>query len=309
MMEQSLPVTDPDGVRILQVKGLGHRFGDEVALEDVSFRADRGEMLGIVGPDGAGKTTAMRAVLGMLTPDRGTVLWQGQVIDESAARRFGYLPEARGLYPRMTGRENLRFFGMLRGVETALIDAQIETWLGRLGLGAAADEPFERLSTGDAQRMELAATLIHDPELLVLDEPFAGLDPGGVDFVGGILQQQAAGGVTVVLSTSRLELVERLCTALVVINRGRRVAGGRIEDLRGGRRRLRVGLISSSGDWLDVVPGVYVIEVGDENVLLELDHGVSEDAVLDAARGSGKVTHFAIEPASVADIFRQAVSD
>ena len=309
MMEQSQPMPDPDGVRILQVKGLGHRYGDEVALEDVSFRADRGEMLGIVGPDGAGKTTAMRAVLGLLTPDRGTVLWRGERVEDATVRRFGYLPETRGLYPRMTGRENLRFFGGLRGVDIRVIDTQIDTWLTRFGLTEIADEPFERLSTGDAQRMELAATLVHDPELLVLDEPFAGLDPGGVDFVGSVLQQQAAGGVTVVLSTSRLEIVERLCTALVVISRGRRVVGGRIEDLRRGRRRLRVGLISSSGDWLDVVAGVHVIEVGDENVLLELEHGVSEDAVLDAARGSGKVTHFAIEPASVADIFRQAVAD
>lgn len=309
MMEQSRAVSGPDGVRILQVQRIAYRFGDAVALENVSFRADRGEMLGIVGPDGAGKTTAMRVVLGLIRPDEGSVLWRGEPIGREAVRQFGYLPEVRGLYPRMTTRENLVFFAELRGQGSAAARAGAEEWITRLGLGAVAGRPFGSLGVGDAHRVELAGALVHGPELLVLDEPFAGLDPGGVDFVGSVLQQQAASGVTIVLSTSRLELVERLCTALVVINRGRRVVGGRIEDLRRGRRRLRVGLTGGGSEWLEAVSGLHLVEIGDDNVLLELDEGVSEDAVLDAARASGRVTHFAIEPASVAEIFREAVAD
>ena len=193
-------------------------------------------MFGFVGPNGAGKTTTMRIAMGVLAADRGQVLWRGTPVDASARRRFGYMPEERGLYPKMRVRAQLAYLASLHGVETA--EAAADRWIERLGLSERADDRVEQLSLGNQQRVQLAAALVHEPEVLILDEPFSGLDPVGVDVLSGVLTEYAATGVPVVFSSHQLDLVERLCEAVAIIKDGRLVASGTVEELRGPGRKV-----------------------------------------------------------------------
>jgi ABC-2 type transport system ATP-binding protein len=188
-------------------------------------------MFGFVGPNGAGKTTTMRIIMGVLAPDAGEVRWNDEPLHTSMRARFGYMPEERGLYPKMRVKKQLSYLAALHGVADA--DAAADRWIDRLGLTERAGDRVEELSLGNQQRVQLAAALVHEPELLVLDEPFSGLDPVGVDVLSGVLLDYARTGVPVVFSSHQLELVERLCEAVAIIKDGRLVASGTVEELRG----------------------------------------------------------------------------
>ncbi len=297
------------GTTLLELIGLTRRYGDVVALDDLSFTVAEGQMYGFVGPNGAGKTTAMRIVLGVLEPDAGVVRWRGRVVDSAMRQRFGYMPEERGLYPKMRVRDQLEYFARLHGLDPAKAREATRYWVERLGVSARAGDRVEALSLGNQQRVQLAAALVHGPELLVLDEPFSGLDPVGVDVLAAVLAEQAAAGVPVVFSSHQLELVERLCEAVAIINRGRLVAAGRVADLRaaGAQRRYRVGVDGSPDRWWAGLPGVRPVGNGNGQVMLELEDGVDEQGVLDEARRAGRVTHFSSATPSLADLFRKAV--
>jgi ABC-2 type transport system ATP-binding protein len=188
-------------------------------------------MFGFVGPNGAGKTTTMRIIMGVLGADAGEVRWNGELMHTRMRSRFGYMPEERGLYPKMRVKKQLSYMAALHGVEDP--DASADRWIDRLGLTERAGDRVEELSLGNQQRVQLAAALVHEPELLVLDEPFSGLDPVGVDVLSGVLLDYARTGVPVVFSSHQLELVERLCEAVAIIKDGRLVASGTVEALRG----------------------------------------------------------------------------
>jgi ABC-2 type transport system ATP-binding protein len=296
---------------VLELKGLTRRYGDLVALDDLSFTVAEGQVFGFVGPNGAGKTTAMRIILGVLEPDAGKVLWRSRPMDDEARRRVGYMPEERGLYQKMRVRDQLEYLARLHGLSPG--DARYATvyWTERLGVAERAGDRVEALSLGNQQRVQLAAALVHGPELLVLDEPFSGLDPVGVDALAGILAEQAAGGVPVLFSSHQLALVEQMCEAVAIINRGRLVATGSVRELRAsdGRRRYQVKVAGAPADWADRLPAVRVVDIDKSNgrVVVELEAGSDEQALLDAARSVGRVTHFsAVEP-TLTDLFRQAV--
>jgi ABC-2 type transport system ATP-binding protein len=295
-------------VSALELAGLTRRFGDVVALDDVSFDVPEGEMVGFVGPNGAGKTTAMRIAVGVLQQDAGEVRWLGNPVNLEIRRRFGYMPEERGLYPKMRVHDQLVYLARLHGLDPADARSQAERTAAMLGVGDRAKDRTETLSLGNQQRVQLSAALVHRPEVLILDEPFSGLDPVGVDVLSGVLRGQAAGGVPVVFSSHQLELVERLCESVVLIDRGRIVAAGKVADLRAADRRrlLRVEVAGSSA-WLDALRGVRVVERLPEGAILELDEGVRESDVLDAARAAGEVRHFSVVRPSLADIFRTVV--
>jgi ABC-2 type transport system ATP-binding protein len=295
---------------VLELTGLTRRFGDVVALDDVSFAVDEGEMVGFVGPNGAGKTTAMRIVLGVLDPDAGAVIWRGRPVDAATRRRFGYMPEERGLYPKMRVLDQLVYLARLHGLERDDARAQADRMIDLLGLGERARDRTEALSLGNQQRVQLAAALVHRPEVLVLDEPFSGLDPVGVDVLSGVLREQANAGVPVVFSSHQLELVERLCESVVLINRGRIVAAGRIADLRAAdpRRLLRVEVAGARRGWLEDLAGVRVVEPLPDGAILELVDHATADRVLDAARAAGGVRSFSVVRPSLADIFRRGVA-
>ena len=295
---------------MLELIGLTRRYGDLVALDDLSFAVAEGQMFGFVGPNGAGKTTAMRIILGVLEPDTGQVLWRGRPIDDEVRRRAGYMPEERGLYPRMRVRDQLEYFARLHGLSPGKAREATAYWLERLGVSARAGDRVETLSLGNQQRVQLAAALVHGPELLVLDEPFSGLDPVGVDVLAAVLAEQAATGVPVVFSSHQLELVERLCEAVAIIDHGRLVAAGRVSDLRsaGTQRRYRVAVDGSPDRWWAGLRGVRSVDGGNGRVMLELEDGVDEQGVLDAARRAGRVTHFSSATPSLADLFRKVVA-
>ena len=294
---------------MLELRDLARRYGDVVALDGISFTVERGQMFGFVGPNGAGKTTAMRIVLGVLAADRGEVLFQGRPVDFETRARFGYMPEERGLYPKMRVRDQLVYLARLHGVEAGAAADSAGRWIERLGLTERAGDRVEQLSLGNQQRVQLAAALVHEPELLVLDEPFSGLDPVGVDVLSGVLSDYAAGGVPVVFSSHQLELVERLCEAVAIVKDGRLVASGRVEELRdrgAGERRVRVEVQADGDEWLPA--GAEVVDRGPRGVLVALD-GLPPDAVLDAARRAGTVSYFALERPTLADLFREAVAE
>ncbi|MGZ5353101.1 MAG: ABC transporter ATP-binding protein [Actinomycetota bacterium] len=294
---------------MLELSGLSRRFGDVVALDEVSFSVADGEMVGFVGPNGAGKTTAMRIALGVLRADAGEVRWRARPVDAQMRRRFGYMPEERGLYPKMRVLDQLIYLARLHGLERGEAGAESARVAEVLGVADRLKDRTESLSLGNQQRVQLAAALVHRPEVLVLDEPFSGLDPVGVDVLSGVLREQAAGGVPVVFSSHQLELVERLCESVVLIDHGRVVASGRIADLRAAdpRRLLRIEVAGAAPGWLDAVAGVRVVDRLPDGAILELvDHGRQRD-VLDAARAAGDVLHFSVVQPSLNEIFRAAV--
>ena len=297
---------------MLELQGLSRRFGDVVALDDVSFSVPEGRMVGFVGPNGAGKTTAMRIMLGVLRADAGDVRWRGRAVDAEIRRRFGYMPEERGLYPKMRVLDQLIYLARLHGLDRADATAQAQRMVELLGVPDRMRDRTETLSLGNQQRVQLAAALVHRPEVLILDEPFSGLDPVGVDVLSGVLREQAEGGVPVLFSSHQLDLVERLCESVVLINHGRVVADGRIADLRAAdpRRLLRVEVADGAGPdgWLRDLGGVRVLEPLPDGAILELDEGVSEMAVLDAARAAGSVRHFSVVQPTLSEIFRRAVA-
>jgi ABC-2 type transport system ATP-binding protein len=298
---------------VLELDGLSKRYGDLTALDDLTFSVAPGRMRGFVGPNGAGKTTAMRIVLGVLAPDAGAVRWRGAPVDSAMRARFGYMPEERGLYPKMRVHDQLVYFARLHGLADADAGAAAERWIERLGLGERARDRVETLSLGNQQRVQLAVALVHDPELLVLDEPFSGLDPVGVDVMSGVLRERADAGVPVVFSSHQLELVERLCEDVAIVNRGRLVASGAVEELRergrGGIEQVRIR-VEGDGDgaWLDRFPGAELADAGARGLLVRLSEGARPEALLDAARAAGTVTHFSLERPSLADLFRAAVA-
>jgi ABC-2 type transport system ATP-binding protein len=297
-----------DGSDVLELDRITRRFGDLRALDALSFQVEPGQMFGFVGSNGAGKTTAMRIVMGVDDPDAGEVRWQGRPIDRAARTTFGYMPEERGLYPKTPATRQLTYLGRLHGMSKAAAAEAGTHWLHRLGLVGRENDPVEKLSLGNQQRVQLAAALVHDPVLLVLDEPFSGLDPTGTDALSEILLERAAAGVPVVFSSHQLELVERLCDAVAIIDAGRLVASGLVAELRerGRRPTLRVE-VDTEADWMAGLRDVTVLGRDRDGVLLELRDGDDGQDVLDAARAAGTVRHFGAVRPTLTELYREVV--
>jgi ABC-2 type transport system ATP-binding protein len=296
---------------MLEFDGLTKRYGDKVALQDLTFTVRPGEVYGFVGANGAGKTTAMRIALGVLAADAGEVRWQGRPVTFDTRRRFGYMPEERGLYPKMRVTEQLVYFARLHGLDAAAAAAAAARLTERLGVAERRNDAVEKLSLGNQQRVQLAAALVHDPEVLVLDEPFSGLDPVGVDALAGVLLDKARDGVPVVFSSHQLELVERLCDSVGIINAGRMVAAGTVRELRaqGDRRQLLVVVPDAPASWASGLPGVRVVSERRGELVLELAPDTDDQQVLAAAARAGRVEHFSWRQPTLTELFREAVSE
>ena len=253
---------------------------------------DPGRIVGFLGPNGAGKTTTMRCIFGLARPDRGEVRWQGVTVDRDARLRFGYMPEQRGLYPRMRVLEQLSYFAQQHGMSGKAANAASGRWLERMGLADRAKSKLEELSHGNQQRIQLATALVHDPELLVLDEPFSGLDPIGIATMTEVIRERAAAGVGVVFSSHQLDLVEDVCEDVVIIARGRIVASGAIEELKAasGRQHLEVEVAGSGGAVARRPRRRHACSsrTGDRVKLL-VDRSVDLDALLRQAQAAGEV--------------------
>ena len=294
-----------DGLSLVNVS---KRFESVQALADLSFSVEPGRMLGFLGPNGAGKTTAMRAVFGLVQIDGGEVLWHGRPVRLQERLRFGYMPEERGLYPRMPVREQLEYFGRLHGLDVGAARAAARAWLERLGLAERGDAKVEELSHGNQQRAQLAAALVHEPELLVLDEPFAGLDPLAVRTLAEVLRGEAARGAAVLFSSHQLELVEDICEDVVIIDHGRIVASGTVDALRRGSRRRRIELeLEDASARLPTIAGVELLEHRNGALRLLADRGVDPEQVLAEAQRLSKVVAFSYGPPSLAALFVELI--
>ncbi|MGA2931481.1 MAG: ATP-binding cassette domain-containing protein [Acidimicrobiales bacterium] len=294
---------------LLELVGLRRTFGSLTALDDLSFTVPAGHVVGFLGPNGAGKTTTMRAIFGLTDLDAGSVRWNGAPLGQPERRRFGYMPEERGLYPGMLVGEQLEYLGRLHGMSGADAAAATRTWLERLDIAERAQSKVEALSHGNQQRVQLAAALLHAPELLVLDEPLAGLDPAGVDAIGQVLLDQAGAGCCVLFSSHQLDLVEDLCEQVTIIDHGRVVVSGTVDELASsGPRRL---VVRVEGDraaaWARSLPGVTVSEVAAGAARLVLDDAVDSDSVLRAAMRAGRVTEFSFQRRRLSEVFREAL--
>lgn len=295
---------------MLEIRGLTKRYGPVTALDGATFTARRGRLVGFLGPNGAGKTTTMRCIFGLATPDEGEVRWDGAAIDAKRRLRFGYMPEQRGLYPRMRVADQLAYFGQHHGLSGRDARARGMAWLERFGLADRAKAKLEDLSHGNQQRVQLATALVHDPELLVLDEPFSGLDPIGIATMSEVLRERAAAGVGVVFSSHQLDLVEEVCEDVVIISAGRVVAEGGIDELKAasGRRHLEVEVAGSGGTWLTTRNHHAVLEHSGDRVKVLVDEGVDLGALLEDARAAGEVKRFSFEPPKLSELFMEAVT-
>jgi len=296
------------GIAVLEFDGASKRFGAVAALDGCTFSVRPGRLTGFLGPNGAGKTTAMRTVFGLVELDAGVVRWRGAPIAATERARFGYMPEERGLYPRMRVRDQLVYLGELCGRRRQAVSQNVDTWLERLGLADRARDRLDALSHGNQQRVQLIAALVNEPELLVLDEPFSGLDPLAMGAMAGLLAELTAAGATVLFSSHQLDLVEDLCEDVVIIDDGRIVRAGALEELRTAvtQRYVDIGYRGRTPDW-STVPGAEVVSAGDGHVRLRVDRNIDLGAVVNAIEDTTELTSFAYQPPSLSALFREAV--
>ncbi len=294
----------------LAVREITKRYGETLAVDAMSLDLVPGEVFGFVGSNGAGKSTMMRIILGVLASDAGEVLWQGRPITPEGRRQIGYMPEERGLYPRMKVGQQLHYLARLHGMSPADAETSVDRWLDRLAIGQHRDNEVQKLSLGNQQRVQLAAALVHDPVLLVLDEPFSGLDPIAVDVMSEVLRERAAAGVPCMFSSHQLDLVERLCDRVGIVRTGRLVALGTVDELRAGTPvQLVVDAPGAGRDWTSGLAGVRLLEHTGDGSVLELDPDADDQAVLRAALATGPVRSFARRRPSLTELFRDVVSE
>jgi ABC-2 type transport system ATP-binding protein len=291
----------------LRIADLDKRFGRVVALDGLSFEVPAGQIFGFLGANGAGKTTTMRIALGVLAADRGTITWHGQDTRTLPRATWGYLPEERGLYPRMVVLDQLVFFASLHGIPADVARRTALDWLRRLRVPDLAERKAEELSKGNQQKIQLVAAILHDPPVLLMDEPFTGLDPVNVAMLREAFLELRDAGRTLIFSTHQMETVEAMCESIAIVDRGRVVVGGPLRDIKrsSGRRLVR---LSVDGDhrlvWLAAVPGARVLRPGIERTEIELDEGTEPDAVLAAAIAAGaRVSHFEVVEPTLEQIF------
>jgi ABC-2 type transport system ATP-binding protein len=294
---------------VLEFEGASKQFGQVAALDGCTFAARPGRLTGFLGPNGAGKTTAMRAVFGLVELDAGSVRWQDGPIGVTQRARFGYMPEERGLYPRMRVRDQLVYLGRLCGRSNSDVNRSVDTWLERLGLADRAASRLDTLSHGNQQRVQLIAALINEPELLVLDEPFSGLDPLAMAHMSDLLREEAAAGATVLFSSHQLDLVEDICEDVVIIDHGRVVRAGDLAELRAAvpQRFVDIRYIGAAPDWSGL-SAVEVVDSRDGQVRLRVDRDSDVGQVVAFARRTTELVSFAYQPPTLSELFRQAVA-
>jgi ABC-2 type transport system ATP-binding protein len=295
----------------LEINGLSKRFGDVQALDGVTLTIEPGEVFGFLGSNGAGKTTTMRIVLGLLAADEGTVTWSEKPASMWPRRTWGYMPEERGLYPRMGVLEQLEFYASLYGVSRIEARAEATEWLRRFRIEEYADRLADTLSKGNQQKVQFIATILHDPDVLLMDEPFTGLDPVNVALLKAAFLEMRDRGKTIVFSTHQLEMAEELCETVAIIDHGRIVTAGPTRDVKRatGHQVVKVATASDGdGSWLTSLPHVTVTRPGEDYTELRLDAGTDPQVVLRAALSTGhELLRFEVADPSLEEVFVERV--
>ncbi len=283
-------------------------YGSFVAVNRLSLRVPAGIVLGFLGPNGAGKTTTIRMVMSILIPDSGSISILGHPRASEIKDRIGYLPEERGLYRKMTVETTLRYFGQLKGLSGADLDRRVTEGLERVGLMDWRRKTVDSLSKGMQQKVQFIATLLHDPQLVILDEPFSGLDPLNRELLEDLMIELRRAGKTIIFSTHQMEQAERLCDRIVLINRGRLLIEGSVAEVRS-RFATRSLHIDGVGDFrtLASLPGVVSAEVGGDGARLELAEGVEAEAILRHALDHVRMTRFEVHRPSLQELFVKLV--
>jgi ABC-2 type transport system ATP-binding protein len=298
----------------LVVNSIQKRFGEIVALDGVSFTAEPGRIFGLLGANGAGKTTAMRIVLDILRADAGTVTWQGRSNTAVPRRTWGYLPEERGLYLEMRVMDVLRFFARLYGVPGDAATIEVEDWLERFRIPDYRDRKVKELSKGNQQKIQFIAAILHDPNVLIMDEPFSGLDPVNVQLLKEAFLEMRRRGKALIFSTHQMETVEELCESIVIIDRGKVVVAGNVREVKRamGRQVVRLAADGPNGtdglDWVEQIPGVTLTRRGEDYLELHVTSGTDPGSLLRTALERGEtVTRFEITDPSLEEVFIEHV--
>ena len=303
-------VTLDDNGDMLSISGLSKRYGDIVATDGVSFDVPAGRLVGFVGPNGAGKSTTMRSIFGLVEPDAGSITWHGEPVERRHLAHFGYMPEQRGLYPKMAIAEQVAFFAELKGVDRRTARARAEELLDALGLGDRLDDPLEKLSHGNQQRVQLATSLANDPELLVLDEPFNGLDPVAVVTLQKVLNERVEAGAGVLFSSHQLDLVERLCDEIVIIIDGQIQASGTVRDVRAetGVRLVRLEVDRPIMPIADALVGLELVDSTTTTATVRVGSDAEIDDILGRARQAGAVSRLDYDMPTLEERFSALVT-
>jgi ABC-2 type transport system ATP-binding protein len=295
---------------ILDIQNLSKRYGDHIAVDDLSFSVPRGSVFGLLGPNGAGKTTTIRMVMRIIAADSGTVLLDGQPVDDDRRRIIGYLPEERGLYKKMKVLEHLVYLGTIRGIRPSEAKKRAAAWLERFDLGEWATHKVEDLSKGMQQKIQLIGTILHDPDLLILDEPFSGLDPINQGLFKELLADYQRQGKTIIFSTHIMEQAEKLCDCICLISQGRTILEGELPSIK---RRLGGNSyrLVADGDLerIDKVTGVQQALFHDGSAKLLLEPDASGSDVLRELVGFLSVHEFRSQEPDLEEIFIKAVRD
>lgn len=294
----------------LLVENVTKRFASVVAVDGLSMEIPEGTMFGLLGPNGAGKTTTVRVILGIIKADEGRVTWNGRPFGRSQNALFGYLPEERGLYPKMKVHDHLVFLGQINGLTKAEANKRATDWGERFGIAEYGRRRVDELSKGNQQKVQIIAALMHEPEIVFLDEPFTGLDPVNSELLSKVLKEGNARGQTVVLLSHRMEQIEELCTDICIINHGRAELKGELRSIKRsmGKGVLRVS-VEGGGEFWNAIPDLELLEQRPDYVELKIPPGLDSDVVLEAAMQAGKVTHFELCEPSLQQIFVTTVGN
>ncbi len=294
---------------MLDIHHVTKRFGQHVANDDISLRIATGRIFGLLGPNGAGKTTLIRMITGITLPDQGTITLGNDASIDHRRSRIGYLPEERGLYKKMTVADQLRYFAGLKGLDTRTANERIRYWLDRMDANGWGEKKIQELSKGMQQKVQFISTILHEPSVLILDEPFSGLDPVNADVLIGVIRQLQQSGTTIILSTHQMDQVERLCDDIALINRGRVVLSGEVNQVRTGFDSDRLRIRSASGTAaLESIPGTTVVSSSGSTVELRRDTATSIRSILDHANSATDVVEFAVIQPSLHEIFVRTVT-
>ncbi len=296
------------GVQMLGVHGLTRQYGEVRAVDGVTFEVPAGKMIGFVGGNGAGKTTTMRMIMGVLAPNAGEVTWGERPVTRADRTRFGYMPEERGLYPKQGVLDQLTYLGRLHGMSQGDANGRAKELLERFGLGDRLKEKVEKLSLGNQQRAQIIAAVLGEPLALIMDEPFSGLDPAAVDQMADLLREHTSRGVPVLFSSHQLELVDRLCDGIVVLHKGKVVAQGTSDELRGNAPLRFVMTLTGDAGWVRGQPGIKVLDLDGATVELEPESEELAQRLLTEAVSRGGVREFSRVRPSLSEIYREVAA-